>query len=257
MSDVESNVLLPANVDPGTALDELADPGQYVIVACERAKTWLAHALEHGDIEQIVELKSQAEAIRVYTAQKELGHDAELSAAEIVRRAERGLGLAVRQGQATGTVRSQADNHRPGHDNRYRDEDDTLMSSRDIFGGNGWERRDAFVMADDASDEDFEEVIAEAKAEGNLSRANVVRKVRGETPKTTADRNELLRGHRRPDANRIVREAVYSLEGIVITLNLVEPDRIDPAEAGHWADSLSNSIKSLNRLVRQLKESTQ
>jgi hypothetical protein len=53
-------------------------------------------------IEQIVELKSQAEAIRVYTVQKQLGHDAELAAAEVVHRAERCIGLAIRKGQAEG-----------------------------------------------------------------------------------------------------------------------------------------------------------
>jgi hypothetical protein len=87
--------------DPG-ALDQYGDPGEFVILACERAKEWLAKAVESGDIEQIVELKSQAEAIRVYTAQKQLGKDAELSAQEIVRRAERGLGLAVRKGPGRG-----------------------------------------------------------------------------------------------------------------------------------------------------------
>src|SRR5262249_47258596 len=43
----------------------------------------------------------------------------------------------------------------------------------------------AYAMTDGVSDTDFEDAIGEAKAEGNLSRANVVRKVRrrrGEPP---------------------------------------------------------------------------
>jgi hypothetical protein len=56
-----------------TDLERMADPAHYVELACERAKAWLADALEHGDIDQIVELKSQAEAIRIYTTQKKLG----------------------------------------------------------------------------------------------------------------------------------------------------------------------------------------
>ena len=80
-------------------MERSADPAGFVVQACERAKAWLEEALEHGEIEQIAEIKSQAEAVRVYTAQKQLGKDAQLAAAEIVRRAERGIGLAIRRGQ--------------------------------------------------------------------------------------------------------------------------------------------------------------
>jgi hypothetical protein len=76
---------LPVLASDPSLIEQAADPASYVVLACERAKTWLTQALEHGDIEQIVELKSQAEAIRVYTAQKQIGKDAELAAAEIVR----------------------------------------------------------------------------------------------------------------------------------------------------------------------------
>ena len=40
----------------------------------------------------------------IYTAQKNIGKDAELAAAEVVRRAERGLGVTIRRGQEHGTV---------------------------------------------------------------------------------------------------------------------------------------------------------
>ena len=40
------------------------------------------------------------------------------------------------------------------------------------------ERADSYAMTDGVSDTDFEDAIGEAKAEGNLSRANVVRKIR-------------------------------------------------------------------------------
>ena len=44
-------------------VDRSADPAGFVVAACERAKAWLTEALEHGEIEQIAEIKSQAEAI--------------------------------------------------------------------------------------------------------------------------------------------------------------------------------------------------
>ena len=81
-----------AMLDP-SEIDKAADPGAFVVLCLERSKTWLTEALDQGDIASIVEMKSQAEAIRVYTMQKQLGKDAELAATEIVRRAERGIGL--------------------------------------------------------------------------------------------------------------------------------------------------------------------
>lgn len=93
--------------DP-SVVERAADPGEFIIQSCERAKTWLREALEHGDIDSIAECKSQAEAIRVYTMSKQLGKDAQLSATEIVRRAERGIGVAIRRGQSRVT-------HQPGN----------------------------------------------------------------------------------------------------------------------------------------------
>ncbi|WP_055751031.1 hypothetical protein [Frankia sp. AvcI1] len=52
---------------------------------------------------------TQAEAIRIYTTSKQLGKDAELSAAEIVRRAERGIGIAIRRGQEAGAIAKRGD----------------------------------------------------------------------------------------------------------------------------------------------------
>ncbi len=77
-------------------------------------QTWLAMAQDHGEIEQIVEIKSQAEAMRIYTMQKQLGKDAQLSAAEIVRRAERGIGVAIRRGQEAGKITTRDDTLRKG-----------------------------------------------------------------------------------------------------------------------------------------------
>lgn len=47
--------------------------------------------------------------IRVYTQQKDMGHEAGLSAAEIVRRAERRIGQLIREGQAAGEIAKRGD----------------------------------------------------------------------------------------------------------------------------------------------------
>src|SRR5215470_13528498 len=101
-----TELALAADLD---VIDRCADPAEFVVQACQRAKAWLTEALERGEIEQIAEIKSQAEAVRVYTTQKQLGRDAQLAAAEIVRRAERGIGLAIRRGQANGEIARRGD----------------------------------------------------------------------------------------------------------------------------------------------------
>jgi len=162
-------------------LERAADPGEFVVQACERAKAWLREALEHGEIEQIAELKSQAEAVRVYTAQKQLGKDAQLAAAEIVRRAERGIGVAIRRGQQSGEIAKRGDRGSRGapgvHGGNPGDRRGEHLGSAAGFFRHDDERAGAYAMTDGVSDTDFEDALGEAKAEGNLSRANVVRKI--------------------------------------------------------------------------------
>jgi hypothetical protein len=163
-------------------IERTADPAGFVVQACQRAKAWLREALEHGEIEQIAELRSQAEAVRVYTAQKQLGKDAQLAAAEIVRRAERGIGLAIRRGQQDGQIARRGDRGSRGAlgvtgGNPGDRRGDHLGSPRPFF-RHGDERADAYAMTDGVCDADFEDALGEAKAEGNLSRANLVRKIR-------------------------------------------------------------------------------
>jgi hypothetical protein len=161
--------------DPSLA-ERAADPGEFIIQACQRAKTWLREALDRGDIDQIAECKSQAEAVRVYTMSRQLGKDAQLSATEIVRRAERGIGVAIRRGQETGKVRRQGQGR--GHTQQLPKPTD--FASHDELMGN---QAGIYDMTDGVSDEEFEDAVAEAKAEGNLSRANVVRKARQRHPR--------------------------------------------------------------------------
>jgi hypothetical protein len=169
-------------------IERSADPAEFVVQACQRAKAWLREALEHGEIEQIAEIKSRAEAIRVYTTQKQLGTDAQLAAAEIVRRAERGIGVAIRRGQQDGEIAKRGDRRSHGapgvHGGSLNDRHDDHLGSPGSFFRHGDERADTYAMTDGVSDADFEDAIGEAKAEGNLSRANVVRKIRqqGRTP---------------------------------------------------------------------------
>jgi hypothetical protein len=204
-------VELARATDP-SVIERSADPAGFVVQACERAKAWLAEALEHGEIEQIAEIKSQAEAVRVYTAQRQLGKDAQLAAAEIVRRAERGMGLAIRRGQQNGQIRRRGD--RVGGNG----DDSTIFLSKTgpadyasagELRGNG---AGIYHLTDGVLECDFEEALATAKAEGDLSRANVVRKIRQRRSSLTAPGGQVPDpGERSAEAAACRRELIGEL----------------------------------------------
>ena len=63
---------------------------------------------------------------------------------------------------------------------------------------------------------------------------------------------------RKIDVNRIVRETVIGAQGLVAGLDLVEGslDKLDRAQVPSWVSSLAESMKALNKLLKQLKEVT-
>jgi len=172
--------------DP-SVIERAGDPAEFIIQACERAKAWLAEVLEHGDIEQIAEMKSQAEAIRVYTMSRQLGKDAQLSATEIVRRAERGIGVAIRRGQENQEIARRGEHTGNQYTGKVHPDDSSKPSalaygSKGEMYGSADDKPGILSLADEGSEEDFEEALSEARTERNLARANVVRKMRGRQP---------------------------------------------------------------------------
>jgi hypothetical protein len=206
--------LVPA-AGPGV-VERPGDPAAFVVAVCERARALLRQAVEAGEIGQIAEVRSQAEAVRVYTRQRQLGRDAELAAAEIVRRAERGIGLAIRRAQQQGQIARRGDRGGRGAPgvcggNPGDTRGDHLGSATPFF-KHPSERAGAYAMADGATDGEFEDALAAARAEGNLSRANVIRKIRqrdrpaagsgvpvpapaGESAASGGNRRELIAAH--------------------------------------------------------------
>lgn len=253
------NDVLAVLHDPST-LDYATDPVGAVLAACERAKLLLELVLEHGHIEHVAELKAQAQAIEVYTRQKNLGRDAGLAAAEIVRRAERGLGLAIRRGQERGEIETRLDSQRRASYSRHhfsssdRDADGISIKARPRDFASTSEMHSTsgniFDLTDDVTDEQFETAIETAKSEQNLARANVIRKVRDEQPKPK--RPEHLRGMHYHDPNRIVEKTI-ELSGLDhdVEINYAGLDR-DRLEM--WISSLSSVIRSLNALKRNLQK---
>lgn len=151
-----------------------------VVSMLEQAKTWLATAVDVTGPEDIAAVKAQIRTAEVYAKELGLSKEIQLDATEMVRRAEYALGRSIRKGQQEGSVRWLGDNAKlrddPGGDITR------VPTVKDIapeFYNNG---ADMAAMVDGVEPEVFEAAIDTAKAEGNLSRANVVRKVRQRKP---------------------------------------------------------------------------
>lgn len=242
--------VLALAADP-SVIERSADPGEFVIQACQRARAWLREALEHGDIGQVAELRSRVEAVRVYSAQKQLGKDAQLAAAEIVRRAEQGLAETVRKGQRTGQFLTPV---HPGPGRGKPGNGATRFPGRRSpadYLGTGRTRTEIYAMTDCVTDEEFERALAEAKAEGNLSRANVLRKLRQRRTPAAAPGQA-----RRPDSNQVARETASTLEHLAPAIGVIDTAELDMAEVPQWAASITASLRTLNKLATILAQMT-
>lgn len=59
------------------------------------------------------------------------------------------------------------------------------------------------------------------------------------------------------DSNQILEEAVTTLHATATAVSLAELDQLDAEHLAHWVASLTTSLRSLNRFLKQLKEATQ
>lgn len=157
------------------ALDALPDPAAVMVALVDQARTLLAQAKGIEGLAEAVEIKSRAEAIRVYTQQKDMGHEAELSAAEIVRRAERRIGQLIREGQANGEIAKRGD-----IGGSFRSPDDVrgrhLETPKGIVGAD--DVTPIYKLTDGVSEDEFEKAISEGRDAGNLSRSSVTKRVK-------------------------------------------------------------------------------
>jgi hypothetical protein len=156
--------------------------GAIITQALEESKSWLAVATKGTDPTPIAEFKAWAATVAEMTRQKGLAQDIQEDALEMVRRAERGIGVAIRNGQEAGEIRKHGEvgNGRgveiQGPDFYSRRRPTEAAGVKHPSGLEG-----AYSMTDGITDEEFEESLTEARAEHNLSRANVARKAQGKS----------------------------------------------------------------------------
>ena len=109
MTVIESGALVP--VDNMAAVEALDPQAREVAVTqmLTEARAWLAHAVESTGPQVIANFKAQMATVAEATKQLNLSKEIQLDAQEMVRRAERGVGLAIRKGQAEGTIETETE----------------------------------------------------------------------------------------------------------------------------------------------------
>jgi len=156
-------------------LDGLSKEQQELAVTrmLDQSKQWLDRAMEATNpAREVSEFKAFVATVAEAAKQKKLSEEIQLESTEMVRRAERALGVAIRKGQDAGEIAT------PGQiGNGRTSRHDDLLSPAQYF-SHGQEKTDTYNMTDDVSDAQFDEALADAKFEENLSRANVVRHVK-------------------------------------------------------------------------------
>lgn len=175
------------------------DPSSAVAVTSylEQAKTWLSTAVETSSPEQVAAAKAELATAAEATKQLGLSKEIQFDAIEMVRLAEYTLGRAIRKGQAEGTVATRGQRPSSAASGELRRVAD-FGTDNTMYGTTGNGGTGVLALADEVPDPaDFDAALAEAKAEGNLSRANVARKAQGISgkPRKTPRRpiNESLR----------------------------------------------------------------
>lgn len=211
--EITSTALVPVHAAEAIARGDITP--QMVTQALRESCAWLALACDSTDPARIADFKAWAATVEEATKQKKLGRKAELDAAEMVRRAERGIGVAIRNGQEAGEIRKPGDNvvhrgdvGRGGH----------LKSAAELVGAKSRQEVQSKygVLAGSVDDEEFDKAVTEAKSEGDLSHANVVRKVKGqkngvETRSQRADRIREKTGQRRGTLQVFGRGDIWSV----------------------------------------------
>ncbi|MCM0619819.1 hypothetical protein [Nocardioides bruguierae] len=226
-----------------------------VTTLLERAASWLSTAVERSDITDIVMVKAQIATAAEATKQLGLSQEIQQDAQEMVRRAEYALAKSIRKGQAEGTIRRQDD----GASSQRLSQRESLGRLTDfgtygeMYGRDG---KSGFLSTADAAPEadQFDAAIDAAKAEGNLSRANVARKAREASaePASSGPERAASNGARRRPLPDSFWTAVYDAEKKLQSLRRLTEDDRWPQNAQKVAETHRHDLLRINDLLHQV-----
>lgn len=163
-----------------STLESLDTPSNEIAISqmLDKAKSYLEVAMRQADAPRaIADFKAEIIAVAQYAKQKKVSEEIQIDAMSMVRRAERSLGVAIREGQEAGVVHTPSSAASEREAKKHGIETQPRASSSDYL-ETSTEMRDTYAMTDNVTDEEFDAALETAKAEGKLTRANVVRKIK-------------------------------------------------------------------------------
>ncbi len=220
-----------------------------------------------NDAQSVLEWKAKAGAIHELTKQLQLGKELRLNAVEFVRLTERALGIAIRQGQERGEI-----NGIGNHDNRgnqagrsslptsSKKSPSDFATPSELQGANR-SGEGIYAMTDCVSDAQFAQALAEARAEGNLSRANVARKARAlasaadpqstqPEPSASAESKRRLTKH---DSTEMLANINGMLNGIVESIPFIDQNDIDATANRAVIKNIRKSMAQISALLKGIE----
>lgn len=217
-------------------------------------------AIAAQNLPGIMEWKAKASAIQDLARQLQLGKDMQLDAAEFLRRAERGLGVAIRGGQARGEIR------RGGQSDTYgnawvtsqplttRSGPNDFASQSELHGAN-LPRTGIYAMTDGVTNEAFEAALAEARQEANLSRANVARKAREQSkPDPVIDADPCTPVRKTARGRKTVQGMAIDLHGWAAAIIDIDPAEVPTDEVAQEIKSISESMCSIRKFMKAVED---
>lgn len=235
------------------------------------AYSWLSRAVASTDTDpmHVKEVRAYAYTISEATKQRDLSRSIQLDAQEMARRADYALAKAIRDGQQPGENHTVARNGEIGknHSNVRSANGEYLRRVSDFI-ATSKEQTDLKRLADNASPDEFENALAEAKVEGNLSRANLVRKVSPEHRDSEPDvidvdsetvdveTGEVVEEtpKRLNRSMRICATTVGDLETTMTLLSYIDYESITTTQARDWAARLEEPMKALRKFNNQIQK---
>lgn len=264
-------VLPPSKDEKLAALSRLSPERQaeHVTELLVHSHAGLLVAIAAQDLPGIAEAKQKASTIQEIAKQLRIGKDMQLHAAEFCRRAERGLGVAIRDGQERGAVLRQGEKIDRGA-NQYQsgavDQMENTKPGPESFAPkselHGSRCDGIYALTDNVSDEQFDEVLIEARDEGNLSRANVARKAKAKARKEAIDADDPLidadveppRPVRKTAAARkMMDDLAVTINSLVYVIDDTNPEEVDADKHAQDIADIKDGLRAIKRFIARIE----
>lgn len=231
-------------LDPASR--EMAVTG--MLIECE---AWLAHAVEATKPRPVAEFRAYIATVEHATKQLGLSKEIQRDATKMVRRAEERLAVTIREGQAAGEIRKSSEGGGPNPLHRVERIAPTNFAKQSELSGSARDKPGIYALTDGVTHEQFETALTEAEAEGNLTRANVVRKLKG-GPAVPI----IVRNYKGNPAIKALPNSIATLQGVAHGMRNLTADAIaelDEVNRARWARDLTEILTALRRTRDLLK----